>query len=394
MARCATAIDSHVHVWLRREDCEPGDRFFEFAEGQTPTVCATPSALLAEMDDAGIDGALIVQPINYKFDHAFVQNTIASNKQRFMGCLLADPSAGMDGIAKMEELAATGCFRFVRFNPYLFPNTPSDGKGGMSGAVGRALYKKAGELSLPVGVMAFRGIIPLEEDINALMKEAPDTKMVHLIVGNHPKPEQFGHLRSIALHCIIHMNYAADALDVRCSRQVGSEEIRAAPQRTVLTSPMRRQVLDHFGFAGSAPAGDGPAPVPESPCSSEEWMAVLRIMRSSANAYLKLSAFDRQSGLLLPSAQDDGEGDGDDDFVRRRYAGVQALIRDAVDKIGADRLMWGTDYPFVNDTGNLGYLRARRVVETTPGLSSRDIDLIMGGTLLALLPGAWEGAAL
>ena len=202
MARCATAIDSHVHVWLRREDCEPGDRFFEFAEGQTPTVCATPSALLAEMDDAGIDGALIVQPINYKFDHAFVQNTIASNKQRFMGCLLADPSAGMDGIAKMEELAATGCFRFVRFNPYLFPNTPSDGKGGMSGAVGRALYKKAGELSLPVGVMAFRGIIPLEEDINALMKEAPDTKMVHLIVGNHPKPEQFGHLRSIALHCI------------------------------------------------------------------------------------------------------------------------------------------------------------------------------------------------
>ena len=231
-------------------------------------------------------------------------------RRRLTGCLLADPTAGAEaGCAAMDELAADGCFRFVRFNPYLFPGAPADGAGGMAGAVGRALYRRAGELSLPVGVMAFRGVLPLEADILALMRDSPRTAMV----------------------------------------------------------------LDHFGFAGAAAPADASAP-----CDTEEWRAVGRIMRASANAYLKLSALDRQAGLLAPGP----EG---------RYAGVQALVRDAVESFGADRLMFGTDFPFVDDEGNAQYGAARRVVESTPGLSASDVEMIMGGTICRLLPGAFAG---
>ena len=52
-------------------------------------------------------------------------------------------------VETLEALHAAG-FVGVRFNPYLFPD-------GMDSDVGRALYAKAGELGMPVGVMAFGG---------------------------------------------------------------------------------------------------------------------------------------------------------------------------------------------------------------------------------------------
>ena len=50
--------------------------------------------------------------------------------------------------AELARLHAEG-FVGVRFNPYLFPD-------GMDSPVGHALYKKAGELKMPVGVMCFQ----------------------------------------------------------------------------------------------------------------------------------------------------------------------------------------------------------------------------------------------
>lgn len=72
--------DSHLHVW------GDGEAPFPYAEGQEPAErlrgSSNPGALIAEMDQAGVGGALIVQPINYKFDHSYVLHAITSNPGR------------------------------------------------------------------------------------------------------------------------------------------------------------------------------------------------------------------------------------------------------------------------------------------------------------------------
>lgn len=62
----------------------------------------------------------------------------------------------------------------VRFNPYLW----AEGGEGMKDETGMALYRKAGELNMPVGVMCFKGLGLHMQDIEALLKSSPQTKVV------------------------------------------------------------------------------------------------------------------------------------------------------------------------------------------------------------------------
>lgn len=276
--------------------------YFPFADDQQePTICATPELLLDEMKNANIQKAIIVQPINYKFDHSFVQAVIESNRDKFIGCLLANPtlSRPSDAVTALEELARTDLFKMVRFNPYIWPKGEE-----MSNECGLKLYEAAGELSLPVGVMAFNGILPLRDAIVKLLNFSPKTVMI----------------------------------------------------------------LDHFGFAGS---GIGTINV----IGSDEWKFIIGLAKEYENVYIKISAFDRQSRCFVK----DGRGPVD------RYSGVKALIKDAVAQIGASRCIFGTDFPFVNDAGNIGYLRARSIVEDS-GISTEESEMIMGGTIMKLLP--------
>lgn len=61
----------------------------------------------------------------------------------------------------------------MRFNPYLWP----EGGSGMKDDTGLALYRKAGELGLPVGVMCFKGFGRHVEEIEALLASSPQTKV-------------------------------------------------------------------------------------------------------------------------------------------------------------------------------------------------------------------------
>ena len=61
----------------------------------------------------------------------------------------------------------------VRFNPYLWP----EGGEGMKDETGIALYRKAGELNCPVGVMCFKGFGRHVEEIRALLTSSPQTKV-------------------------------------------------------------------------------------------------------------------------------------------------------------------------------------------------------------------------
>lgn len=69
-------IDSHLHVWASRDEAAR----YPYAEGQEPpsrlSDRASTSELLKQMANADVDGALIVQPINHKYDHSYVTAAI------------------------------------------------------------------------------------------------------------------------------------------------------------------------------------------------------------------------------------------------------------------------------------------------------------------------------
>ena len=171
-------IDSHLHVWADKQEASSG---FPYAQGQEPPESlrnkASTSALMKQMDDSFVDGALIVQPINYKFDHSYVMNAIQTHPTRFKGMMLHDPSMNEDdALSCLENLALKG-FVGVRFNPYLWPKTEK-GWERMSQGAGLAVYKRCGELHMPVGVMCFQGLQLHYDDIVELLKASPKTTMI------------------------------------------------------------------------------------------------------------------------------------------------------------------------------------------------------------------------
>ena len=185
MSTTATAatkvIDSHLHVWASAEEAKAA---FPYAEGQEPPEAlrnrASTTELLKRMDDSGVDGALIVQPINHKFDHSYVAHALKTHPTRFKGMLLHDPSLATDeAVSRLEDLALQG-FVGVRFNPYLWPKTDSDNLTQMStpGGAGLAVYQRCAQLNMPVGVMCFQGLPLHYEDILALIAASPDTVLI------------------------------------------------------------------------------------------------------------------------------------------------------------------------------------------------------------------------
>jgi predicted TIM-barrel fold metal-dependent hydrolase len=173
-------IDSHLHVWASTDETKT----FPFADGQNPPDAlkdiGSTIALLDRMDAANVVGALIVQPINYKFDHSYVMNAIQQHPKRFKGMMLHNPALSADeAITTLEDLTLRG-FVGVRFSPYLWPKTADGGWTAMStpGGSGLAVYQRCAELNMPVGVMCFQGLQLHYDDIVELLKSSPKTTMI------------------------------------------------------------------------------------------------------------------------------------------------------------------------------------------------------------------------
>ena len=90
----AGRIDAHLHVWAPAEEAER----FPFAGSlagsdakNEPPLPGHAGLLLAEMEAAGVDRAVIVQPGNHAFDHRYVSSVLQAHPDRFIGMLLADP---------------------------------------------------------------------------------------------------------------------------------------------------------------------------------------------------------------------------------------------------------------------------------------------------------------
>mmetsp|Transcript_5994 Transcript_5994/g.6686 ORF Transcript_5994/g.6686 Transcript_5994/m.6686 type:complete len:377 (+) Transcript_5994:66-1196(+) len=302
-------IDSHLHVWADENESTE----YPYEANQTPpsnliNISSTQS-LLQQLEKNNVDGTLIVQPINHKYDHTYVLNAIKSHANKFKGMLLFDPSFQDSDLALryLEDLVLKG-FVGVRFNPYLWPENDENDKAlKMSTGSGLDVYKRCGELNIPVGIMCFKGLNLHYRDIVNLLEKSKETTMI----------------------------------------------------------------LDHFGFTRLA--NDDAANDAAVNADDDNFQLLLSLQKYE-NVIIKISALFRIAN--------DVDKYPFDKVKKERF---DVLLN----TFGKDRLMFGTDFPFVAlEEG--GYQGA---INTVKSWTNEDIDVqnaIMYGTAERLF-GVWGG---
>lgn len=166
-------IDSHLHLWTPDRDRYPWN--IAPPEHLNQDGRATHDNFVQLMDAAGIDKAIVVQPINYGQDYSYMIAAMDAHPTRLRGMFVADPSAATadSAAAGLESVARSHAgWVGVRFNPKKWP------AGKMADDIGAAMFRKAGELGLVVGFMAFEGLGRHIVEVEALLKSSPDTKVI------------------------------------------------------------------------------------------------------------------------------------------------------------------------------------------------------------------------
>ncbi|CAN6227886.1 unnamed protein product [Urochloa humidicola] len=288
-ASSCKVVDSHLHVWASPQQAKEG---FSYFPGQEPTLRGDADFLLECMDEAGVDGALIVQPVNHMFDHSLVTSMLKKYPSKFIGCCLANPADDGSGIKQLEHLIVQEKYRAVRFNPNLWPSGQK-----MTNEVGRSLFAKAGEFGVPVGIMVMKGISLYVQEIEELCRDYPETTII----------------------------------------------------------------LDHMAFC-------------KPPMNDEEEKAFSSFLSLSRfpQVYVKYSALFRISREAYP------------------YEDTAQLLSRVISNYGANRIMWGSDFPFV--VPECGYKGAKDAVSLVAGkvsVSPSDLEWILGKTVSQLFQGAW-----
>ena len=118
----------------------------------------------------------------------------------------------------------------------------------------------------------------------------------------------------------------------------GLAPLLPAIRKLAAQSPSTPIVLDHWGFFRESPA--------ESPAGQavdeEAWNAMLQLCRDLPQVHVKISALFRVSSA--------GAAGG--------YADLEPRFRQLLDVCGSDRLLFGSDFPFVMLEENGGYRAA------------------------------------
>jgi len=297
-------IDSHLHVWTLDDERYP------MLPGRVPNVPGDVERLLSSMDEAEIDGALIVQPIFHGFDHGYVNQAIKTHPDRFKGMALINPQR-MDAVDQLDRLVTDKGYSGVRFNPAMWvlgviehlDLTPEERSKHfetcaecqlqhMNDDAGKAIYEKAGELGVAVGFMVSPKYF---DQVDDLLSEFPETPAI----------------------------------------------------------------IDHFGGCKVA---DG------APGSNVDFDALMALAK---HPQLRIKV----SGFVGPS---DGAMPHEDTWPM-----VKALLG----AYGAERLMWGTDFPWIQSHG--GYVDGTRIIGQIPDVSDGDQAWLMGGTATSLF-GDWN----
>lgn len=208
MAACKV-IDSHLHVWANLKESS-ADYPYAVNPPENLQNKASTDALLKVMEKEGVDGALIVQPINHKYDHSYVRSALQNHPTRFKGMLLHDPTLDASkAVSRLEELSLQG-FVGVRYNPYLWPKE-GEGWSSMCNEGGMAVFRRCGELKMPVGIMCFQGLHLHYDDIVQFLQASPDTQVIldHFGFAAIDSDTTFQQLLSLAKYPAVHVKISA-----------------------------------------------------------------------------------------------------------------------------------------------------------------------------------------
>jgi predicted TIM-barrel fold metal-dependent hydrolase len=74
------------------------------------------------------------------------------------------------------------------------------------------------------------------------------------------------------------------------------------------------------------------------------------------------------------------------------YTDTQQCVRNLIDAFGIERLMWGSDFPWVLEEPGCGYVKAWDILPKE-FLSEYEAGQLYGGTLARLFPGAFGRSA-
>lgn len=262
-------IDSHVHIWDPRYPHSPSHPL--------PDIPATAENLLSNMRIASVSHTLLVQPINYRFNHTYLFHAISRYPSQFSAIALSDTSLPPNQAAsQLSTLVTRHKFRGVRINPTF------TSRGLQSNSVS-AVIATAGQLNVPVALFT--------------------------------SPEHIKHLEPLL------QNF-----------------------------PRTKLVLDHFAFC--TPGND-----------DETFQTILRLGQQYPQLYVKASAWFRVSNQPWP------------------HQDLHAHVADLISSFGANRILIGSDYPFV--TEKYSYEKAFTQLDQVP-LSSEERAWISGGTAAML----------
>jgi predicted TIM-barrel fold metal-dependent hydrolase len=136
------AVDAHVHCFAGYDD--PRYPYHPDAPYK-PETAARPDQLLACMDGAGVDYAVIVHPEPYQDDHDYLEHCLDAGRGRLKGtCLFfAGRPGALDGMAALVKRCPG--VRAARIHAYAPERLPPFGKPEL-----RELWKKAADLGLMI----------------------------------------------------------------------------------------------------------------------------------------------------------------------------------------------------------------------------------------------------
>ena len=173
-------IDSHLHVWSDDESRYPFGEVARPAPGDRASV----ELLNEHMAEAGVDKAVIVQPIHYLYDNRYVAECLARFPGRFAAVALVDPK-GPAAPVELEDLVRGQGFGGMRLHlsrqadPMALATPDQD-----------RLWRRVEELDVCFIVLGNAGALPAVEPI---IGRFPGVKVVLDHLGGLPVGEEPPH---------------------------------------------------------------------------------------------------------------------------------------------------------------------------------------------------------
>ncbi|PXF43589.1 4-sulfomuconolactone hydrolase [Gracilariopsis chorda] len=154
-------VDAHVHIW--------DTRFKPHKEHPLPPIQATATDLLANMDKANVQKAVIVQPINYKFNHDCITTAVKQHPHRFVAVALMDSTLpAQQACSTLQTLVQQHDFRGFRINPTFTAD-------GFANECVHALTDCAAKLDVPVTLFARPQHV---DDVTKLVQQHAQSKII------------------------------------------------------------------------------------------------------------------------------------------------------------------------------------------------------------------------